>query len=768
MKILLQSLTIFILVSIVNAQESPIVFTERPQTMQFYSRDNNDSAIVEISGNVVQAGYDQIKITVFKNNFESKVYNQDLVYDGDTSPFKLLPKIHAEQAEYKFTVDLISAGISNNVFTADSVICGDAYIISGQSNSHYAWEDADYQNEYCRTFGVKTGSSNYFDYDPADTLWSLSQGSSMVGPGVGTLGIYIQKYILEETGIPTVVFNGGTGGSIISEHQPDQADRMDLTTIYGKLLYRISKSKVNKIRAIIWHQGENDSDPDKVNTYPGYFDALYQAWMADYNPEKIYLFQIHPGCGGIDQSRFREMQRTLAATLEIDNLELMSTAGIPGHDGCHYSHEGYRVMAEWVYRLIRTDYYGSNDTNEIYPPDIKDAIYDRYNEQIILIFDNTADLIWPSDTLGVSMKDYFYFDDDYGVVKSGRANNDTLFLRLNGPNFFDKITYLPDIRYNENSNTYEGPWIKNIRGVGALSFDNISIQKTDTTIKVISPNGDEIWNPSTIQTIEWTADKVETVNIYFSADNGLNWVQIAENAEASKGSYDWTTATVTSSECKIKVVASTDPTIADESNHVFGIFSKQLQLTSPNGGEMWASGSNETITWESEFIFNLRIEYSTDGGANWKTVKRLTPAASGQVDWVVPEEVSEQCLIKLIDTDETNITDQSDAFFSIVPVSAISGDNDLLPAQYSLEQNQPNPFNPHTNISFRLPEASHVKLGIYDITGKEITVLIDSGMSAGNHQVVFKADTYNLGSGVYLVKMEAGSYKEVRKMILAK
>lgn len=761
-------LIIFILLSGLSAQENPLVFTERPYSLQLYTRDSNDSATVEISGNVIQAGYDQIKVSLYKNDVEAQVINQALIYDNENAPFQISLQIHAEQTEYKFAVDLVSGGIISNVLIADSVICGDAYIISGQSNSHYAWEDADYQNEYCRTFGVKTGSSNYFDYDPADTLWSLAQGSSMLGPGVGTLGIYIQKYIIEETGIPTVIFNGGTGGSIISEHQPDPLNRMDLTTIYGKLLYRISKSKVKQIKAIIWHQGENDSDPDKVNTYPGYFDALYTAWETDFNPDKVYMFQIHPGCGGIDQSRFREMQRTLASSLDIDNLDIMSTTGIPGHDGCHYSHEGYHVMAEWIYRLIRTDFYGSNDIDEIYPPDISEAIYDRQKEEIILVFKNTQHLIWPNDTLAVSMKDYFYFDGDYGVVKSGKAKNDTLFLQLNGPNFFDKITYLPDIRYNENSDTYEGPWIKNVRGVGALSFNNISIQKSDTTVRVISPNGSEIWNPSTVQTIEWTAAKVASVDIYFSSDNGTTWLKIAENIDASTGSYEWTTAELTSSECKIKIVSASDSTIADESNHLFGIYAKLLNLTSPNGGEMWAASSTQTISWASEYINNLRIEYSTDGGSSWKTVKRITPAASGQVDWTIPAEVSEQCLIKVIDTDETTITDESDAFFSIVPVSAINDAKKLIPTEYHLDQNQPNPFNPQTVINFKLPEAVHVLLAVYDVTGREIAVLVDADMAAGNHQAVFKADNYNLGSGVYLVKMEAGSFSNVRKMILAK
>lgn len=88
------------------------------------------------------------------------------------------------------------------------------------------------------------------------------------------------------------------------------------------------------------------------------------------------------------------------------------------------------------------------------------------------------------------------------------------------------------------------------------------------------------------------------------------------------------------------------------------------------------------------------------------------------------------------------------------------------PGNFKLNPNYPNPFNPGTVISFDLPLASNVKIMVYDITGRLIETLIDSRMGAGAHFVDFNAN--NLSSGVYIYEIQAGSFRDVRKMTLIK
>ena len=90
----------------------------------------------------------------------------------------------------------------------------------------------------------------------------------------------------------------------------------------------------------------------------------------------------------------------------------------------------------------------------------------------------------------------------------------------------------------------------------------------------------------------------------------------------------------------------------------------------------------------------------------------------------------------------------------------------VSPTQYSLKQNYPNPFNPTTTIGFTLPSESIVKISIYNLIGQKVAEVVNSKFSSGNHSVDFNAT--NLASGIYLYKIEAGSFTSVKKMQLMK
>ena len=90
----------------------------------------------------------------------------------------------------------------------------------------------------------------------------------------------------------------------------------------------------------------------------------------------------------------------------------------------------------------------------------------------------------------------------------------------------------------------------------------------------------------------------------------------------------------------------------------------------------------------------------------------------------------------------------------------------LLPAEFALYNTYPNPFNAVSRIAFDLPEASKVSIRVFDIAGREVAVLVSSNLEAGSHTAVWNAEKFN--SGVYLVKMQAGSFVEVRKATILK
>lgn len=89
-----------------------------------------------------------------------------------------------------------------------------------------------------------------------------------------------------------------------------------------------------------------------------------------------------------------------------------------------------------------------------------------------------------------------------------------------------------------------------------------------------------------------------------------------------------------------------------------------------------------------------------------------------------------------------------------------------VPDKFSLSQNFPNPFNPTTNINFDIPKNSFVKLKIYDVSGKELTSLVNENLNAGSYNYQWDASSFT--SGVYFYRIETNDFIETKRMILLK
>ncbi|MCB0306429.1 MAG: T9SS type A sorting domain-containing protein, partial [Calditrichaeota bacterium] len=97
---------------------------------------------------------------------------------------------------------------------------------------------------------------------------------------------------------------------------------------------------------------------------------------------------------------------------------------------------------------------------------------------------------------------------------------------------------------------------------------------------------------------------------------------------------------------------------------------------------------------------------------------------------------------------------------------------DLLPGEFALLPNFPNPFNPTTTIRYALPAAAKVDLAIYNLLGQKIaTLLREAPGEAGYHSVIWNGRDdagQPVASGIYFLHLRAGAHRAVRKMILLK
>lgn len=93
----------------------------------------------------------------------------------------------------------------------------------------------------------------------------------------------------------------------------------------------------------------------------------------------------------------------------------------------------------------------------------------------------------------------------------------------------------------------------------------------------------------------------------------------------------------------------------------------------------------------------------------------------------------------------------------------------ILPRDFKLSRNYPNPFNGLTRISYEIPQAASVHLAIYDLLGREIVVLENSNQEAGFYNAIWDgrdAEGRELPSGVYLYRLQAGAVNWTRKLLL--
>jgi hypothetical protein len=121
--------------------------------------------------------------------------------------------------------------------------------------------------------------------------------------------------------------------------------------------------------------------------------------------------------------------------------------------------------------------------------------------------------------------------------------------------------------------------------------------------------------------------------------------------------------------------------------------------------------------------------------------------------------------VSLSETDRKSVEAYlSTKYGSAFPTGVVGQKTGNLPAQFALEQNFPNPFNPTTVVRYQLPAASNVRLVVFDLLGREVSSLVNEREGPGSYEVKF--DGAGLSSGVYFYRLTADNLVQTRKLMM--
>ena len=456
----------------------PLAETEQPEDNQFIPR-NGPNRGGEQFGSLVYAGTladaaDSVFVRVFADDQLFATETTKLAAD---KKYSLSVKLKLGLIKYRTEFGSKTGDKETVLHTAKNIVCGDAFLIIGQSNAvatDFGKENPLVPSEWVRTFGATAGDPN----GSRLKLWANAEARSPGGKSeIGYWGMELGRRLVESEKIPICIINGAVGGTRIDQHQRNNDDPTDVSTIYGRQLWRVQQAKLTHgIRAVIWHQGENDQGADGptggygYETYRQFFVDLAASWKEDYpNIQRYYAFQIWPkscamGINGSD-NRLREVQRTLPRL--FSNLSVMSTLGIKPPGGCHFPAAGYAEFARLIAPLMERDLYHRKFNEPIGPASLKRASFkNSQRDEVVLEFDYP--IKWAD-----SLVSQFHLDGEAKQVVAGAANANQITLKLKGPTKSKTVTYLDSANWNPDNLLYGQ------NGLAALTFCEVPIEPSD-------------------------------------------------------------------------------------------------------------------------------------------------------------------------------------------------------------------------------------------------------------------------------------------------
>ena len=387
----------------------------------------------------------------------------------------------------------------------------------------------------------------------------------------------------------------------------------------------------NSSRSIYTYNANNDVTLRVYQTWSGtaWVDNSRYTYTYDANNNLIeQIYQTWSGMLWVNDSRYTSIY-------DANNNQIQQTS------------QTWSGTA-WVNSSRVSISYDANDNPIEYVYQSWDVSVWKNTDKYSYIYNANDDII----EIVTQIWDVSVWKNSYKYLYSYNANNDPIEYLYQSWNISvwensSKSTLIYDTNNNNTeqlSQTWDGTtWVNN--------YKYLYTWAPETSITVTAPNGGENWPVGTVRNITWTSSNVSNVRLQYSTNNGTNWINIT-NVTASAGSYAWTIPNTTSQNCLVLISDVSNALLFDESDTIFTIspaVTPTITVSAPNGGEDWEVGSAHSITWTSNNVTNVKIDYSTNNGTSWINIVPSTAASAGSYNWTVPNTPSTNCKVQISD-----------------------------------------------------------------------------------------------------------------------
>ncbi len=296
--------------------------------------------------------------------------------------------------------------------------------------------------------------------------------------------------------------------------------------------------------------------------------------------------------------------------------------------------------------------------------------------------------------------------------------------------------------------------IQNLFSIFILNANTIFITG-DSGVVLKTTNGGTGWTQQT------TELRKALYAVYFS-DANTGWSTGSYYIKTTNGGVNWITKMSSASRRSIFFL---NPLTGWMTGLNYG------KSKSTDGGETWNdtySGYDYSppATYTAVQFINLNVGWcaathslggsvimTTNGGANWFNEYPTT-------------DDRQLYDMSLLTSGEGWAVGKTGTIIKRGPYIGIINIGGIVPSEYSMSRNYPNPFNPSTKFTIDIAKAGLTKISVFDIAGREVQTLMDETLQPGTYDVRF--DGSGLNSGVYFVRMTAGDFTETRRMVLLK